>query len=115
MVVRVNRRLAREWRAASSHHWRWLARSRWPGSGSAGSSLAAAVGDHLVDVHVELSAAARHPHMQWEHVVMLAGEYLVTDLNDQLVGLVIKPLAGMVRVGGGFLQNGVRGNHLTRD
>ena len=46
---------------------------------------------------------------------MLAGEYLVTDLNDQLVGLVVEPLAGVVRVGGGFLQNGVRGNHLTRD
>jgi len=41
--------------------------------------------------------------MQWEHVVMLAGEDLVTDLNDQLMGLVLEPLAGMVRVGGGFL------------
>ena len=94
MVVWVNWRLARERRAGE---------------------LAAAVGDHLVHVHVELGAAARHPHMQREHVVMLAGQYFVTDLDDQLVGLVVESLAGMVRVGGGFLQNGVRGNHLTRD
>ncbi len=94
MVVRMNRRLA--------------------GKRCAGE-LAAAVGDHLVHIHVELSAAPRHPHMQWEHVLMLAGGYLVTDLNDQLVGLFVEPLAGMVRVGGGFLQNGVCGNHLARD
>ncbi len=68
MIVRMNRRVAAERRA---------------------DDLRAAVGDHFVDVHVELSAAARHPHMQWEHVVMLAGEYLITDLNDQLVGLVV--------------------------
>src|SRR3984893_4979366 len=77
--------------------------------------LAATVGDHFVDVHVKLSAAAGHPHMEREHVVMLPGEYLVTDLNDQLVALVIEPLARMVRVGGGFLQNGIRGNHLARN
>jgi hypothetical protein len=79
------------------------------------SQLAAAVGDYLVDVHVELSAAAGHPHMQREHVVMLAGEYLVTDLNDQLVALVIEPLTRMVGVGSGLLQNGVGGNHLARN
>ena len=47
--------------------------------------------------------------------MMLAGENLVTGINDQLMGLVLEPLAGMVRVGGGFLQNRVRGNHLARD
>jgi hypothetical protein len=47
--------------------------------------LAAAVGDHLVDVHVELGAAAGHPDMQRKHVVMLAGEDFVAGLNDQLV------------------------------
>jgi hypothetical protein len=77
--------------------------------------LTAAVGDHLVDVHVELSAATRHPQMQWEHVVTLRGEYLVTNLNDQLMVLGVKPLAGLVRVSGGFLQNGVCANHLTRN
>src|SRR6266446_7000148 len=40
--------------------------------------LAAAVRNDLVDVHVELGAAARHPHMQREHVLMFAGKYLVT-------------------------------------
>jgi hypothetical protein len=77
--------------------------------------LATTIGDHLVDVHFDLSAAAGHPYVQREHVVMLAAKYLVTDLNDQLVALVIEPLARMVRVGGGFLQNGIRGNHLARN
>jgi hypothetical protein len=36
--------------------------------------LAAAVRYDLVDVHVELGAAARHPHVQREHVVVFAGE-----------------------------------------
>jgi hypothetical protein len=38
---------------------------------------------------------------------MLAGEDLVANLNDQLVALVIEPLACMVRVSSGFLQIGV--------
>ena len=77
--------------------------------------LAATVGDHLIDVHVELRAAAGHPNVQREHVLMLAGENLVADLNDQLVALVVEPLAGMVGIGGGFLQGSVCGNHLPRD
>ena len=64
VVVGMHRRLAAERRAGE---------------------LAAAVGDHLVDVHVELRAAAGHPHVQREHVVMLAGQDLVADLHDQLV------------------------------
>ena len=94
VVVGMNRRLAAERRAGE---------------------LAAAVGDHFVHVHVELRAAAGHPHVQREHVVVLAGEDLVADLNDQLVRLVVEPLAGMVGVGGGFLQDGIGGDHLARD
>ena len=94
VVVGMNRRFARQRRAGK---------------------LAAAVGDDFVDVHVELRAAAGHPHMQREHVMMLAGQNLVADLHDQLVALVIEPLAGVVRVSGGFLQNGVRRNHLARN
>src|SRR5208337_109292 len=44
--------------------------------------LAAAVGYYLVDVHVELGAAAGHPHMQRKHVVMLPGQDLVAGLHD---------------------------------
>jgi hypothetical protein len=77
--------------------------------------LTAAVGDHFVDVHVELSAATRHPYVQRKHVVMLASEYLVTGGYDQLVPLFVEPLARMVRVCGGFLQNGVGGDHLARN
>src|SRR5580704_18386452 len=77
--------------------------------------LAAAVGDHLIDVHVELRAAARHPYMQRKHVVMLAGQDFVADLNNQLVAQVVEPSAGMVGVGGGLFQDGVGGNQLPRD
>src|SRR5260370_40715138 len=77
--------------------------------------LATAVGDHFVDVHVELGAAARHPDMQRKHVVMLAGEDLVTGLNDQLTALIVKPLAVAVGDGGGFLQSGVGGDHFARN
>src|SRR5262245_10865148 len=94
MIVGVHRRLASNWRARE---------------------LTAAVRNHLVYIHIELGAAARHPHMQREHVVMLAGEDFVAGLNDQLVGLIVEPLAGMVRCGSGFLQDGIGGDHLTRN
>jgi len=66
--------------------------------------LAAPIGDHLVHVHVELGAAARHPHMQRKHVVMLSGEDFVASLNDQIVLLILESLAGMICRGSGFLQ-----------
>jgi integrase len=53
--------------------------------------LAAAVGDHLVHIHVELCAAAGHPDVQWKHVLMLAGEDLIADLDDPLVRGVPQP------------------------
>ena len=77
------------------------------------SELGAPIGDHFVDVHVELGAAARHPDVQGKHVVMLACQDLVTDLNDQLVALIVQPLAVMVRDGGGLLQCGVGRDHLA--
>ena len=75
--------------------------------------LAAAVGDHLVHVHVELGATARHPDMQGKHVVMLAGENFVAGLNDQFVALVVEPLAVVIGDGGGFLQGRVGRDHLA--
>ena len=77
--------------------------------------MAAAIGNHLVDIHVELCAAAGHPDMQREHVGMLAGKNLVADLHDQLVHRVVQPPARMVRVGRPLLQGGVGGDHLPRD
>src|SRR5882672_5306275 len=79
------------------------------------SELATPVGDHFVDVHVELGAAAGHPDMQGKHVVMLAGQDLVTGLNNQVIALIVKPLAVAVRDGGGFLQGGVSRDHLARN
>ncbi len=71
--------------------------------------LAAAIGDHLVHVHVELGAAAGHPHMQREHVVVLAREDFVACLHDQLVGLVVESPSGMVGIRRGFLEDGIGG------
>ena len=76
--------------------------------------LRASVGDDLVHVHVELRAAPGHPHMQRKHILMLPRNNLIADLYDQSVRLVAQTLAGMVRIGRGFFQNGVRRDHLAR-
>src|SRR2546423_15668670 len=53
--------------------------------------------------------------MQREHVVMLAREDLVADLDDQLVAQVIQPSISMIGIGGGFFQYGVGRDHLARN
>src|SRR5215468_3330627 len=78
-------------------------------------NLAAAVGNHLVDVHVELGAAARHPHMQRKHVMMLACQDFVAGLNDQFATLIIEPLAGIVGESRGLLQRRVGRDHFARN
>jgi hypothetical protein len=50
--------------------------------------LTTPVRDHLVDIHVELSAATSHPHMQRKHVLMFATKDLVTNARDQHVSLI---------------------------
>jgi len=76
--------------------------------------LGAAIRNHLVDVHVELRAAAAHPHMQGEHVAMAADEDLVADLGNQPMLLV--PQAPLVVIGlrRRPLHDRVGGNHLAR-
>jgi hypothetical protein len=61
--------------------------------------LAAAIGNYFVDVHVELSAAPCHPHMQREHFVMLPCQNLVAGLYDQPVHRVVHPAACVVGIG----------------
>ena len=46
---------------------------------------------------------------------MLAGQDLVADLDDQAMRLVVEPLAVMVGVGRGLLQDGKGRDHLARD
>src|SRR5271170_7265593 len=53
--------------------------------------------------------------MQGKHVVVFAGEDLVACLNDQIVALVIQPLARVVRCGGGLFQGSIRSDHLARN
>jgi hypothetical protein len=67
--------------------------------------LAATVGDPFVHGHIELGAAARQPNMKRKHVAMLTGEDFVAGLNDQLVTLIVEPLAGMIRGGSSFLRS----------
>ena len=77
--------------------------------------LTAAIGNHLVDVHVELRPAAGHPDVERKHFVMLPGENLVAHFDDQPVGRLIHPLAGVIRVGRPLFQGGVGGDHLPGD
>src|SRR6185312_16723696 len=77
--------------------------------------LADAVRDHLIDVHVELGAAACHPDVQREHVAVLAIQYFVADLDDQ-IGLVRrKAAAGLVGACRSLLENGIGIDHFTRN
>src|ERR1700739_2290030 len=46
---------------------------------------------------------------------MLSGENLVTSLHDEPVALVVKPAACVIGGGSGFLEDGVRRDHLARD
>ena len=77
--------------------------------------LAASIRNHLVDVHIELRAAARHPDMQRKHVVMLTGEDFVAGLDDQFVSGVVHPTARMIGERGALLQDRVARDHLARD
>src|SRR5258708_10510994 len=77
--------------------------------------LAAAVRNDLVDVHVELGAAARHPHMQREHVVMAASEYFVTDTRDQGVNLIRQAAISVVRGGSRAFYDRIGSDHFAGD
>src|SRR5580658_883102 len=45
--------------------------------------LTAAVRNDLIYVHVELRSASRHPHVKRKHVLVLAGENLITRLENE--------------------------------
>ena len=66
--------------------------------------LAPSVGDHFVDVHVELRTATSHPDVQGKHVMMLARQDFVANLNDQFVALVVEPFAAVVGNRGPLLR-----------
>src|SRR5262249_51574154 len=79
------------------------------------SELAATVGDHLVHVHVELSATASHPHMQGKHIVVFACEDFVAGLHNQPISLSVEPLTVVIRNRCSLLESGVRCDHFMRN
>ena len=93
VIVRMHRRLAAERLAGE---------------------LRAAVGDDLVDVHVELRAAAAHPDMQRKHVLMPTGQDFVANRDDQPLRLVTQPSAGVIGARGGLLQRRIGSDHFPR-
>jgi hypothetical protein len=76
--------------------------------------LAAAVGDHLVDVHVELRPAAGHPDMQREIIGMLPGEYFVANRDDHLAASRVQRAELAVGERRRLFEDRVRGDHLAR-
>ena len=68
-------------------------------------NLVAAVGHHLVDVHVALGTGARLPHHQGEVVVQLVGDHVVAGGADRLKFGVVQLAKAVVGHGGGLLQN----------
>jgi hypothetical protein len=77
--------------------------------------LRAAVSDHLVDVHVELGAAAGHPDVQRKLVLVPARQDLVADADDQVLLRVAEPAGLLVDQRSRFLDNRIGGDHLPRD
>ena len=77
--------------------------------------LRAAVGDHLVDVHVELGAAAGHPDVERELVVVLALQNLVADADDQVLLGVAEPAGLVVHQRGRLFDDRIGGDHLSGD
>src|SRR5712671_4535226 len=77
--------------------------------------LAAAVRNDLVDVHVELGAAPGHPHMQREHVLMVASKNLLTDTCDQGVDLIRQPATSVVCGGCGAFYDRIGSDHFAGD
>src|SRR5271169_5905318 len=77
--------------------------------------LAAAVGYHFVDVHVELRTATSHPDVQGKHVMMLARQDFVANLNDQFVALVVESFAAVVGNRGPLFEGCIGGDHFAGD
>ena len=70
------------------------------------------VGDHFVDVHVGLGAAAGHPDVQGKMVVQLARDDFLRGPNDQS-GLICGQLPQLpVGQGRGLLDQGQGPDHL---
>jgi hypothetical protein len=93
MVVGVNRRFAPQGRTGE---------------------LATTVGDHLIHIHIELRATARHPHMERKHILVLTSEDFITGLDNQMKRLIRKATTLMVCDCRRFFNHSVGSDHLLR-
>src|SRR5271156_6645087 len=73
-----------------------------------------AIGDHLVDVHVGLGAAAGLPDAQWEMIVELAGDDLVGGLGDELRFFWGELAQVLIYEGGGFFEDAEGADEFRR-
>ena len=64
----------------------------------------AAIGDHLVEIHVGLRAAARLPDRQWKLLGVLPGKNLVAHLHDQCTASVVQRAQRKVAQRGSLLD-----------
>ena len=74
--------------------------------------LISSVGNHLVDVHVCLGAAARLPHHQGEVLQKLPRQHLVANRGDGLPPPLVQAAQADVHLGGGLFQDGEGPEHL---
>ncbi|CAI8270019.1 MAG: Uncharacterised protein [Flavobacteriia bacterium] len=74
----------------------------------------AAVGDHLVDVHVRLGTRAGLPDHQWKFVIEFPLKDLITDTADPFALLGVKHSEFSICACSGFFQKGKCMNDLDR-
>ncbi len=77
----------------------------------AASQFVGAAGDHFVDVHVALGAAAGLPDHQGELVVVLVGEDFVGGLFDQAGDVRADAAVAAIHPGGGLFHQGQGMHH----
>src|SRR5208337_3835003 len=77
------------------------------------SQLTASVRDNFVHVHVELSAAPSHPHVQGKLVLILPIQNLLTNLDYEVTLFPFEVSHREIDVSRCFLQYSIGLNHLA--
>ena len=86
-----------------------------PGAASLAGEFAGPIGNHLIDVHVRLGAAAALPARQRKFPIQLSRFHLAGRLADPLAALLIEHAELMVGLGGHALEASDRMDQLQRN